>query len=211
MKPFIANLSIKQLNDLVNGFSKKYVDDWNCWLNTYPDARPRQLGIILRKWQACRPNRMRRTRSENIHDAPYLDDLINQAAQPIHVLENFRLEDSNSFSVQNCQALEKLWNIFQNLPYHGNAGNGHVGVSKATLLLTNGRVGPAFDSTVKKYLDIKNISNANEWINALKKVSQDIRSFEDKNQTKIQQAVPNYVRLHSGRIYDMALGPRAKV
>ncbi len=209
--PGIANLTIQEFQGLVNRFAAQYVDDWNCWLNTQPNARPRQLGIVLRRWQACRPNRMRRTLAENLHDAPYLDDLINQAAQSLQVLQNFDIRDGNSFSNQNCQALNELWNIFQNLSYHGRVRNGLagiVGISKAVLLLTDGRVGPAFDSEVRGHLATGYIANANEWIDALQTASQDIQAFEANNQTTLQQAVPNnHAGLHSGRIYDMALGP----
>lgn len=126
--PGIANLTIQDFQGLVNRFAAQYVGDWNCWLNTQPNARPRQLGIVLRRWQACRPNRMRRTLAENLHDAPYLDDLINQAAQPLQVLQNFDIRDGNSLSNQNCQALNELWNIFQNLSYHGRVRNGLAGI-----------------------------------------------------------------------------------
>lgn len=209
--PGIANLNIEGLQERINRFALQYVDDWNCWLNTQPEARPRQLGIVLRRWQACRPNRMRRTQAENLHGAPYLEELINQAAQHIDVLQNFDIRNNDSFSNKNCEALTELWGIFQNLSYHGRARNGLagvVGISKAILLLTDGRVGPAFDSEVRGHLGTGNIANANEWINALHTASQDIQEFETNNQTTLQQATPHrYAGLQSGRIYDMALGP----
>jgi hypothetical protein len=209
--PGIANLTIEEFQDRVNRFAAQYVDDWNCWLNTQPNARSRQLGIVLRRWQACRPNRMRRTQAENQHNAPYLEDLINQAAQHLQALQNFDVRDNASFSNQNCAALTELWNIFQDLSYHGRARNGLagiVGISKAVLLLTDGRVGPAFDSEVRGHLGTGNIADANEWIIALRIASRDIQAFEGNNQTTIQQAVPHHhAGLHTGRIYDMALGP----
>lgn len=212
LMPGIANLNVVEFQERINHFAPQYVDDWNCWLNTQPDARPRQLGIVLRRWQACRPNTMRRTQAENQHNAPFLEDLINQAAQHLHVLQNFNVQDNAPFSNQNCESLIQLWNIFQNLSYHGRARNGLagvVGISKAVLLLTEGRVGPAFDSEVRNHLGIRNIANANEWINALRAASQDIQAFEANNQTTLQQAVPHrHAGLQIGRIYDMALGPR---
>jgi hypothetical protein len=209
--PGIANLSIEEFQDRVNRFAPQYVVDWNHWLNTQPDARPQQFGIVLRRWQACRPNRMRRTQVQNQHDAPYLEDLINQAGQHLQMLQNFDVRDNASFSNQNCGALTRLWGIFQNLSYHGPARNGLagiVGISKAVLLLTDGRVGPAFDSEVRGHLGTGNIANADEWIIALRIASQDIQAFEANNQTTLQQAVPHHhAGLCSGRIYDMALGP----
>lgn len=209
--PGIANLTVGEFQGRINRFAPQYVDDWNCWLNTQPNARPRQLGIVLRRWQACRPNRMRRTQAENQHGAPYLEDLINQAAQHLQALQNFNIQDNASFSNQSCESLIRLWGIFQHLSYHGRARRGLagvVGISKAVLLLTNGRVGPAFDSEVRGHLGIGSIANANEWIGALRTASQDIQAFEDNNQTTLQQAVPHHhAGLQSGRIYDMALGP----
>jgi hypothetical protein len=211
MMPGIANLTAAEFQARVNRFAATYVDDWNCWLNTQRDARPRQFGVILRRWQACRPNRMRRTQAENLHTPPYLENLINQAMQHIQQLQCFDIRDDASYSLENCEALIELWGIFENLSYHGRARNGLagvVGISKAVLLLTDGRVGPAFDSEVRGHLQTGNIPNAREWIKALQIASKDIQAFEHKNKTTIQQAVPqDHAGLNSGRIYDMALGP----
>ncbi|MDP2204286.1 MAG: hypothetical protein Q8K07_19900 [Methylicorpusculum sp.] len=211
--PGIANLNIEQFQGRVNRFAAQYVDDWNCWLNTQHNSRPRQLGIVLRRWQACRPNRMRRTQIENTHNAPYLENLVDQAIQYINVLQAFEIREEESFSPENCAALIELWNIFQNLSYHGRARNGLagvVGISKAVLLLSDGRVGPAFDSEVRGHLGTGNVITSNQWIEALRIANQDIQEFERNNQTTIQQATPQqYAHLNTGRIYDMALGPGA--
>lgn len=209
--PGITNSSIKEFQERINRFAQQYVDDWNSWLNIQPNVRAEQLGVTLRRWQACRPNRMRRTQAENLHEAPYLEDLITQAAPHLQALQNFDIRDNASFSPQNCDSLAQLWNIFQNLSYHGRTRNGLagvVGISKAVLLLTDGRVGPAFDSEVRSHLGLRRIANASEWINALCTASRDIQAFEATNQTTLQQAVPQpHAGLQSGRIYDMALGP----
>jgi len=211
LMPGIADITADEFQNRVNRFAARYVDDWNCWLNTQLDVRPRQLGVVLRRWQACRPNRMRRTRAENQHDFPYLEDLIKQAARYLQVLHDFNIRDITSFSNQNCLALMELWMIFENLSYHGRVRNGLagvVGISKAVLLLTDGRVGPAFDSEVRGHLQTGDITNANDWIQGLQVVSQDIQAFEQNNQTSIQQAAPPiHAGLNVGRIYDMALGP----
>jgi len=211
--PGIADINIEGFQARIARFDQQYVNDWNNWLNTQPNARATQFGVILRRWQACRPNRMRRTQAEaeNLHDAPYLEDLITQASQHLHVLQKFDIRDHSSFSPQNCSSLVQLWSVFQELSYHGRARNGLagvVGISKAVLLLTDGRVGPAFDSEVRGHLGLRSITNANEWINALCTASRDVQAFEANNQITLQQAVPHpHAHLHSGRIYDMALGP----
>lgn len=156
---------------------------------------------------------MRRTQAENQHEAPYLEDLVYQAEQHIQMLQGFNIQDDASFSTQNCEALAQLWNIFQNLSYHGRARNGLagvVGISKAVLLLSDGRIGPAFDSKVCGHLGIGNVVDSTQWIGALRIANQDIEAFERNNRTTIYQATPQqYSHLNTGRIYDMALGPGA--
>jgi hypothetical protein len=209
--PGIANLNVKQFQALINRFDQRYVLDWTNWINTQSNARVGQLGVILRRWQACRPNRMRRTQAEKKHDPPYLDDLVAQAARCLRQLQSFDIRSDASFTPQNCYTLIEVWKVFQGLSYHGRARNGLagvVGISKAVLLLTDGRVGPAFDSEVRRHLKLGSIDNANQWIEALQTVSRDIGAFETKNQTSLHDAAPRrHAGLHSGRIYDMALGP----
>jgi hypothetical protein len=210
--PRIANITVNNFQDRINRFKQRYVNDWNGWITVQPDRRTaQQFGIILRKWQACRPNRMRRAQADTRYDGPYLDTLINNSAQCLLALQDFDIRLQASFTPQACDSLVQLWDVFQNLSYYGRAREGRagvVGISKAVLLLTEGRVGPAFDSTVRKHLGLRSIENANEWINALRVVSRDIQQFEFANQITLQQAVPQqYAGLSSGRIYDMALGP----
>ena len=76
-------------------------------------------------------------------------------------------------------------------------------------MLTDGAAGPAFDSEVRRHLEIGAIETSGQWISALKIVSQDIREFERNNGAPIRNVVPDrYAALNIGRIYDMALGPR---
>jgi hypothetical protein len=52
------------------------------------------------------------------------------------------------------------------------------------------------------------ILTADEWIDVLKFVNEDIRLFEAKNDITLTMAAPKQAQcLNSGRIYDMALGP----
>jgi len=209
--PGIANISVEEFQNRINRFDQGYVDDWNNWIAVQPNDRAAQFGAILRKWQACRPNRMRRIRAEQLHIEPYLEDLIGGSAQYWQALQGFDIRLQASFTQQACDSLVHLWGIFQNLSYHGLARNGLagiVGISKAVLLLSKGRVGPAFDSEVRRHLELRSIGNANEWICALQIASRDIQQFEAANQVTLQQAAPQqHAGLYSGRIYDMALGP----
>ena len=207
----ISNNSIQEFQARIAGFKPSYRYDWDEWLTTPMPKRPHQIGVVLRKWQACRPNSMRRTQADGRHSPPYLEDLIAQSAPHIQALLAFDIRSAASFTLPVCTALSELWVIFEKLSYEGSARNGLagvVGISKAVLLLSEGRVGPAFDSGVREHLDNIKIDNAEEWINALKVVTRDIHTFEVANATTLQLATPDYAHLHPGRIYDMALGPR---
>ncbi|MCX6226123.1 MAG: hypothetical protein NTV01_15455 [Bacteroidia bacterium] len=207
----IKNLTIIGFEARINRFDPSYVQDWDSWLNVHPDQQAAQFGLVLRKWQACRPNRMRRTRIEQIHEPPYLEDLLAEANPYLRILDDFDIRLRESFSREKADALSELWRIFQHLPYQGRALNGLAsvtGISKAVLLLTRGRVGPALDSTVRANLNVRKILSADQWIDLLKIVNEDVQLFEAKNGTTLNMAAPKWAQhLNSGRIYDMALGP----
>lgn len=213
--PGIARLDTKAFHDRILRMSEGYVNDWQLWVGALKSQQnvAERFGQTLRKWQACRPNRMRRPTSEANHDPPYLEDLIAEAQPFIQVLRCFDTRHHSSFTPQAEQALQGLWHIFQGLSYHGRANNGQtgvVGISKAVMLLTEGRVGPAFDSTVRDKLGIRAPEDPDEWIQALQVTTRDIRAFEIANQCTLQAAAPpRFVKFCSGRIYDMALGPGA--
>jgi hypothetical protein len=209
----IHNVTIQEFQERISNFNETYVKDWNTWLNTTEENRPFQLGVILRKWQACRPNRMRRVQAESEHDPPYIEDLVENASSHTEMLQCFDIRLATSFTQEVSIALHCMWDIFEQLCFQGIANAGHasiVGISKAVLLLSNGRVGPAFDSNVRGQLNLGEINDANAWIDALQMVNMDIHAFEMANLITLQEAAPNYGHLHSGRIYDMALGPRTQ-
>lgn len=206
--PGIANLTVEQFQNKINGFRQIYVQHWNDWLQALQAQQnvASTFGKILRRWQACRPNKMRRTQQESHHGPPFLEDLLLQSNQHIQALQHFDIRQQATLNSGAHQALEQLWNIFQHLCYGPNQ-KGIVIISKAVLMLTEGRVGPAFDSNVQRVF-FKPL-NAQQWFYTLKRVSEDILAFELANQCTLQQATPHgFVHLHSGRIYDMALGPR---
>ena len=231
----IANLTIKEFQNAINRFNRTYVTDWKEWLDTPPTNRANKLGVVLRKWDACRPNIMRRTQDDGQHEPPFLEDLIenavgpltilNQTKEPLKILNDFNILADNRLRIKSTreykyakeqydeilESLHKLWEIFKDLSFGDRARGGLagvVGISKATLLLTDGRVGPAFDSKVRENLNIRKINNSMDWINALRLVSRDIQDFEAKKKTTLQEAAPDdFKTLHSGRLYDMALGP----
>ena len=211
----IGNLTVDQVRQRIRSFDQSYVDDWNTWLTVrrdYPlDHAAPEFGRILRRWQACRPNIMRRCLDDATHDAPYLEDLVNNGLAVAAALNGFDLRYANAMSPTTEDALLRLWDIFRHLSYAGRPRHGLagvVGISKAVLLLTEGRVGPAFDSKVRKGLGITDIQDARSWITNLERVAEDITIFEQASQCSLRDSVPDQYRsLHCGRLYDMILGP----
>ncbi len=134
-------------------FAPRYLKDWNEWLAAPPAARPELFGRILRRWQATRPLTMRRIAAEAKHDPPYLDDLFQIASSPtgpVSVLGDLTVLDVASRTYQQDKALRALWDLFSGLTTTNAASC--VGISKAVLLLADGRIGPALDSQVRTWL-----------------------------------------------------------
>lgn len=214
----IASDSISRFQERIADFRSKYTDDWEEWMTTPAGDRVRELKRILGKWQACRSNTLRSTKAgtKPLHSPPYLAGILSRANPHVVTLRLFDLRSRTSYTKRACAALEALWEILEDLsyarpnpkrkaPFPRNGKAGVVGISKACLLLTEGRVGPAFDSQVRKRMGIPHISNATEWIAALRCATADIEEFERRNGTTLQAAAKS--SLPAGRLYDMALGP----
>jgi hypothetical protein len=203
----LSQLQPDQVFDAVTGFSSAYVRDWNQWVAADPRRRPELFGAILRKWQAVRPLRIRRLRRESDHEPPYLDDLLLQAESYLSQLGDIDVRLIPEATPEQLKALNSLWDLFGRLPVNGTATC--VGISKAVLLLTNGRIGPALDSRVRSNLGIDRVYTFGEWMKVLRYVAADIAAFESRNGRPLREAVPGvYSGLEVGRLYDMALGPR---
>lgn len=202
----IRNKTPRQLRSAVNDFSARYVEDWNAWIAARADARPRLFGQILRKWQATRPLAMRRLRVAAKHKPPFLDDLLHSAAKPLRALTGLTLLTISRRTPAQDEALATLWVIFSRLPTSGVASC--VGITKAVLLLTDGRIGPAFDSQVRRRLGVGRPATSREWLRTLEDIGEDIAMFESAH-GRLKQVVPaRFAHLPYGRLYDMALGPR---
>jgi GrpB-like predicted nucleotidyltransferase (UPF0157 family)/mannose-6-phosphate isomerase-like protein (cupin superfamily) len=149
---------------------------------------------------------MRRPRAEASHEPPFIEDLLDAAAPHLETLSDLTVADLATASPQQIEALHSLWAVFSKLPQRGSASC--VGITKAILLVTYGRIGPAFDSIVRKKLGLKrHVKSSQEWIDVLRTVSEDIRAFE-KRHGKLTGIVPESIaKYHVGRLYDMVLGP----
>lgn len=203
----LSQMTPRELAQAVRDFRKTYVSDWERWLNTPASDQVREFARILRKFKATRPHKLRSTREQAQHEPPFLDDLIEWAQPHLLVVEGITLASIHDIRPPQSNAMDELWSIFTQLPRSHPASC--VGISKAILLLTNGRIGPAFDSNVRKRLRIHPIKTSRDWIAVLAQIGSDVRSFEQKWGVCLSEAVPRQFRhLEAGRLYDMALGPR---
>ena len=216
--PRLQYLNRSQVEDKIKQYAQQYVKDWDRWLQVReedPNSIPREFGKILGRWQACRPNKMRKIRYESDHEPPFLEELIEEASDPLSALCEVEMTSDIVFTSEIKQALLQMWRIFKRLSYEGKTRGGLagiVGISKAVMLLTEGRIGPAFDSNVKKKLGILNIDDPASWISELKEVARDIELFEQRNGCLLREAAPyDFSALHYGRLYDMVFGPRIKI
>jgi len=196
----------QQVYDDVSGFAVRYVSDWEAWLMADQEFRPKLFGRILRKWQATRPRAMRRLREEARHEAPFLDDLLSRSAVHVQELKDLSVLTIGSRTLPQAKALSELWAIFLELPTSG--ASSCVGITKAILLLTEGRIGPALDSQVRGKMGIAAPSTCGEWLVVLQEIGEDIAAFESVNGPLASAVPPHFAQLACGRLYDMALGPR---
>jgi hypothetical protein len=202
----IRNKTPTQVRADVDGFAARYVQDWDAWLQASPDARPELFGRILRKWQATRPLAMRRLRREAQHEAPFLDDLLEEAEEPLRLIADLSVSTIAERTPAQNEALYTLWTNFSRLPASGVASC--VGITKAILLLTDGKIGPAFDSQVRDKLGVARPTTCSEWLQALQDIGEDIATFERAHGAITKVVSTCFSGLAYGRLYDMALGPR---
>ncbi len=195
-----------QIRAAVDGFASRYVRDWDDWLAAGTNVRPELFGRILRKWQAARPGAVRRLRREARHGAPFLDELLAEAEEPLHLMANLSVATVSERTPAQDEALAGLWSIFSRLRISGVTSC--VGITKAILLLTDGKIGPAFDSRVRANLGVARPSTCSEWLQALENIAEDIAMFERANGSLRDAVPPRFASLAYGRLYDMALGPR---
>jgi len=205
----LSQLTPQQVHERVAGFARRYVADWEEWLATPTESRVAKLGSILRKWQATRPYTMRRSRDAGRHDPPFLEDLIAQAQPYLDRISDLTMRDLQDIGPAQEGAMRGLWRVFRHLSLERPASC--VGISKAVLLLTDGRIGPSLDSRVRAGLRIERVDSAREWIALLLEVSQDLRAFEQRNRTSLREVVPQeFSHLEEGRLCDMVFGPRER-
>jgi hypothetical protein len=200
-------------------FDQKYASDWAIWCAAFqgsPSSEIAQLfGHILRSWQAFRGRtkgrRMRRSwveeqKRQACHGEPYLEEVLTRVLEWIGDLGEITVRDLSNPSTVLVDKFRGVWDAAQCLVTTNDAGI--VGISKAVMLLSCGRIGPAFDSTVRKQTGVKAAVTAEQWLAALQLVSRDIAVFELKHGLRIETLLPMGIpQLNVGRVYDMIAGP----
>jgi hypothetical protein len=147
-----------------------------------------------------------RLKREKEHEGYFLDDLLKDVEAPLQTLAALQLVSIARRTPEQEHALEELWNKLLRLSTTKKATC--VGITKAILLLTYGRIGPAFDSQVRQRLRLAPFEKCSEWIRALEGVAEDITAFEQSHGPIIRAVPSPFDKLDYGRLYDMALGPR---
>jgi hypothetical protein len=202
----LRDLAPVEVRRRLEDFTASYDLDWRKWLLVTESSRISKFASIMRTWNATRPLPMRRPKAEASHEPPYIEELIDEAEPHLKVLGDLCVTELALATPDHVNALHGLWVTFLKLPQRRSASC--VGITKAILLLTNGRIGPAFDSTVRKKLGLKlHLKSSEEWIQMLGWIGEDILAFEEQH-GKLANVVPDRFRGYQvGRLYDMVLGP----
>ena len=146
------------------------------------------------------------TKAEASHEPPYIEQLFDEAEPHLKILGDLCVTGLGRCDPDQINALHGLWATFSKLPQKGSASC--VGITKAILLLTNGRIGPAFDSTVRKKLGLRDhLRSSEEWVESYEE-SPRTSSPSSSNTENLPTSCPiDSRKYHIGRLYDMVLGP----
>ncbi|MHB8808293.1 MAG: hypothetical protein ACYC59_12055 [Anaerolineaceae bacterium] len=201
--------SADQYSQALKNFREKYVKNWDVWLarplsELNRDGRRNIFINTLKAWGICRcPEGGGIKHDFSLDSFSRLEKISAQ-------LLNYDLRSFTKTDDVVVQ-LRDLW-----IGLNGICEKKQVNMliaSKAIMLLTDGAIGPAFDSSVMRTIwGIKYSSydrSFGNWINLLSEVSKDIQDFEVRIVVRMEDAAPKvFVNVKVGRLYDMAFGPR---
>lgn len=193
-------------------FRARYVQDWSRWTACFSGiATPvaaHEFAQTLRKWQAIRGKKgrkLRRPKAEADHGAPYMEEVVDEALAVLSHLGRVTVRDLVFPNSKICEIFSELWLVMRQLATTDDAPV--VAISKGAMLLTLGRLGPAFDSTVCRSLRISPPTCSQSWLNALMLVAEDLTAFESRYGVRIETLVAARCPVAVGRAYDMVAGP----
>ncbi len=199
-----------QVLEQIKGFRRAYVYHWRDWLSVSEgcdfQAAPictevvAEFKEIMSKWWAC-------GRYQSLRCDAELRSTLNAATEPLRRVGSADLRSFQTPSDALIGAINDLWRIFEEglcLKHRAS----EVGVSKAILLVTKGRIGPAFDSKVQSHLD-GFVVGCTTYVKALGKIACELAYFETRERTTLESLAEQAGRPAAvGRAIDMVLGPR---
>jgi hypothetical protein len=202
---FLRNKRRQEVQALIQGFSSDYCYDLHSLskitekYGTFSPQSSKALIQLLNKWTACRPSRT------NKEILPLLIDLNSD----LRTISNLDLRNIRQASSNEKEALDRIWSELFNRICIPKKLTG-VAPSKAILILTNGRLGPALDSNTRARLGLQDIVSSVQYVTILSAISEDIAAFEKANAPiLLEELVPEeWKPVFVGRAYDMATGPR---
>ena len=205
---FFAGLEKQDVVVLIEEFNRSYADDWVQWdgLLSEGDLTSRstaeEFRAILRKWQAVRPGTVVATEE--------LQKVVEQAAQHVEALGFGGIRTLATPTPVQKSAIQALWGILQEgLAAPRRASD--VGVTKAMMLLTHGRLGPALDSNVRSALGLGRVETADELLAVYGEIAKAVVGLEHRMGANVVDIVPDWAGpVKIGRAIDMMLGPQAK-
>lgn len=205
----------EEVRERIRGFPGRYVNDWSRWLRASRDCDFQAAPIaesaatefkrIMSSWQAC-------GRFQPLRCATELQRTLDFATEPLRRMGSADLRCFQAPGELLTDAISDLWRIFEErLCLKRKASE--VGVSKAILLVTKGRIGPAFDSYVQSHI-LTLVIDCTTYIKALREIASELADLEARELTTLdgpaglaaQTGRPAAV----GRAVDMVLGPRER-
>lgn len=201
----LRRMTPAQVRAAMLAFPASYAGDWDRWMGADRPTTPELFESILGRWHACRPSSVRLARSRPEYEGPFLVDLVRRARRPLRALGDLDVGAIGDRTPEQEAALQTLWRTFLGLCMTRDASC--VGITKAVLLQTDGRIGPAFDSWTQRTIGHEP-STSSEWVQSLDEVAKDIAAFQDKHGPLRKVAPPHFAHLGLGRIYDMIVGPK---
>ena len=125
------------------------------------------LRQLLRKWQACRPQAVRRE----------VLPLLRHLNEDFRIIETLDVRNIRNADPDEIAAISRIWDsLIGQLCVNREIAD--IATSKAIHILTTGRIGPALDSNARKVLKILRVYSSEEYLSLLFAVSEDIAAFK---------------------------------
>ena len=202
---FLRNKNEEEIRTLFCGFSQRYLKDIHYFKKTtdkfglISPQSAMDLSLLLKKWTACRPS------SVNTDILPLLKEL----EADLTTISDLDLRNIRGASPNEKEALTRIWSKLINGLCVPKKLSG-VAPSKAILILTNGRLGPALDSHARAVLGLPEIVSVVEYFTIMYAISEDIAAFEEAHPPILIETLisEEWQPVFVGRAYDMAVGPR---